>query len=107
MVTASAAGWARTRAEKTDAITAPIRRRHIDRESGRALEILGHAIEYLADEYAFAGSSLFSGDAQVEAIQMLMAVNRQVYFDCPVVPSLGDRFRALVESLVGQPRRED
>lgn len=103
-MTAPAAGWARTTTEKTEVVPAlPGRRRRIDRESGRALEILGHAIEYLADEYAFAGTSLSAGDAQVQAIQMLMAVNRQVYFECPVVPSLGDRFRALVESFAAQP----
>jgi hypothetical protein len=27
-----------------------------------------------------------------------MALNRQVYFECPEVPSFGERFRALLHS---------
>jgi hypothetical protein len=30
----------------------------------------------------------------VQAIQLLMATNRAVYFSCPEVRTLGDRFRA-------------
>ncbi len=106
MVSANAAGWVRTTADKTDALAAlPARNRHINPEAGRALEILGHAIEYLADEYAHAGNSLSADDAQVQAIQILMAVNRQVYLTCPVVPSLGDRLRARLQSFVPQARR--
>jgi len=30
----------------------------------------------------------------LEAVQLLMALNRQVYFECPVVPTLGERLRA-------------
>lgn len=72
------------------------RRRRISPEAGRALEILGHAIEYLTDEFVHAGGSLSAHNAQVEAVQLLMAINRQVYFECPEVPSLGERWRALV-----------
>ena len=72
------------------------RRRRISPEAGHALEILGHAIEYLTDEFVHAGGSLSAHNAQVEAVQLLMAVNRQVYFECPEVPSLGERWRALV-----------
>ena len=70
------------------------RRRRIDRDSGRALEILAHAIEYLADEYAHESgsiSSIHSRDPRVEAMQLLMAANRQVYYACPVMPSLYQR----------------
>jgi hypothetical protein len=69
-------------------------RRRTTPEAGIALEILGHAIEYLADEYAHeAGSisSIHSKDPRVEAMQLLMAANRQVYYACPVVPSLCER----------------
>ncbi len=72
------------------------RRRRISPEAGRALEILGHAIEYLSDEFAHAGGSLSAHNAQVEAVQLLMAVNRQIYFACPEVPSIGDRWRAML-----------
>jgi len=70
------------------------RRRRIDPVSGRALEILGHAIEYLTDELANGGGPLSAGNPQVEAIQLLMSLNRQVYFECPEVQTLGDRCRS-------------
>jgi hypothetical protein len=63
-------------------------------EAGFALEILGHAIEYLADEYVHDAGllpSIHSGDPRVDAIQLLMAANRQVYFACPLAPSLYQR----------------
>ena len=61
----------------------PIVRRQVTRESGRALEILGHAIEYLADEYALASESkgpLGNADPRVEAIQVLKRLNRAIYY---------------------------
>jgi hypothetical protein len=69
-------------------------RRRTTPEAGFALEILGHAIEYLADEYAHESgsiSSIHSRDPRVEAMQLLMAANRQVYYACPVMPSLYQR----------------
>jgi hypothetical protein len=60
----------------------PVRRR-LSPEGGRALEVLGHAIEYLADEYAVDPKDkgpLGSADPRVEAIQILKALNRAVYF---------------------------
>ena len=69
-------------------------RRRTTAEAGFALEILGHAIEYLADEYVHHAGllpSIHSGDPRVEAIQLLMAANRQVYFACPLAPSLYER----------------
>jgi len=68
-------------------------RRRISREAGRGLEILGHAIEYLADEYVHQGRSFSASDPQVKAIRILMAVNRQIYFECPVVPTMTERLR--------------
>jgi len=72
------------------------RRRRVDQQSGRALEILGHAIEYLTDEFIHQGAAFSSKDAQVQAVQLLMALNRQVYFSCPEVPTLGERCRAIL-----------
>ena len=69
-------------------------RRRTTPEAGFVLEILGHAIEYLADEYVHEAGllpSVHSGDPRVEAIQLLMAANRQVYFACPLAPSLYQR----------------
>ncbi|MDR3723795.1 MAG: hypothetical protein P4K83_04825 [Terracidiphilus sp.] len=72
------------------------RRRRIDRKSGQALEILGHAIEYLTDEFVHDGGFLSSDKGQLEAVQLLMAVNREIYFECPQIPTLGERMLALM-----------
>jgi hypothetical protein len=77
-----------------DARRGRARRRHITPQAGHALEILGHAIEYLTDEYVHAGGSLAARNAQVEAVQLLMGLNRQIYFECPEVPTWGERLRA-------------
>jgi hypothetical protein len=71
-------------------------RRCISPEAGRALEILGHAIEYLIDEYVNEGGSFSPSDPQVQAVHLLMALNRQVYFACPVVPGFGERVRSFL-----------
>jgi len=71
-------------------------RRQITPQAGRALEILAHAIEYLTDEFMHQGLSFSAKNEQLEAVQLLMALNRQVYFECPVVPSFGERCRALL-----------
>jgi hypothetical protein len=72
------------------------RRRRITPQAGRALDLLAHAIEYLTDEFVHQGLAYSSKDAQLEAVQMLMALNRQVYFECPEVPTFGERCRALL-----------
>lgn len=72
------------------------RRRYVDPESGRALEVLGHAIEYLTDELANSGDPVVANHPQVEAIQLLMAINRQIYFQCPEAKGFGERCRSLL-----------
>ncbi|MGC9158524.1 MAG: hypothetical protein ACP5FH_05990 [Terracidiphilus sp.] len=72
------------------------RPRRISAQAGHALEKLGHAIEYLTDEFLQEGGAINSGNAQLEAVQMLMALNRQIYFECPVAPTFGERCRALL-----------
>ena len=64
-------------------------------QAGRALEILGHAIEYLTDEFVYQGAQTSPGNPQLEAVQLLMALNRQIYFECPESPTLGQRFRSV------------
>lgn len=70
------------------------RRRRISPEAGQALEKLGHAIDYLMDEFLDAGGSFCANDAQLEAIRTLMAINRQIYLGCPEAPTLTERCRA-------------
>ena len=72
------------------------RHRSINPQAGQALVVLGHAIEYLADEFVNEGTSFSANNEQLEAIQLLMALNRKVYFECPELPSLGERFRSLL-----------
>ena len=67
------------------------RRRYISPGAGHALELLGHAIEYLADEYVHEGDTISAHHPSVEAVQLLMACNREVYFACPEAPSLVER----------------
>ncbi len=71
------------------------RRRSISPQAGRALEILGHAIEYLTDEFIHEGGTFSSNNSQLQAVQLLMAINRQIYFECPEVPPFAKRLRSL------------
>jgi hypothetical protein len=75
-----------------------ISRRRIIPQAGRALEILGHAIEYLTDEFAHEGGPLSAHDGRVQAVQLLMALNRQVYFECLEAPTFGERWRLFLRS---------
>ena len=86
-------------AELSEAQTLPARphrRRRVGPEAGRALEILGHAIEYLTDELVHGSGLILANDPRVQAIQLLMALNRQVYLACPEVQTLGERCRSFL-----------
>jgi hypothetical protein len=72
------------------------RRRRITPQAGHALETLAHAIEYLTDEFVQQGITLTGNSDQLQAVQLLMALNRQVYFECPEVPTFAERCRALL-----------
>jgi hypothetical protein len=71
-------------------------RRRISATSGRALEKLAHAIEYLSDEFVHDSSKIRLPEGQLKAIELLMSLNRLIYFECPEAPTLGDRCKALV-----------
>lgn len=71
------------------------RRRRITHEAGHALEKLGHAIEYLTDEFVFEHQDCSPCNAQLAAVQILMSANRKIYFECPEIPTFGERLRAL------------
>jgi hypothetical protein len=73
--------------------------RRILPEAGFALELLGHAIEYLADEYMHETAmlpSIYSADPRMEAMRLLMAANRDVYYACPLKEPLYHRVRERV-----------
>jgi hypothetical protein len=71
-------------------------RRRISPQAGRGLEALGHAIEYLTDEYSLHTEDFSSRDEQLEAVQVLMGLNRQIYFECPLMPTFTERCRAFM-----------
>ena len=98
MATLSAAGI-RVQATTHPAISRQFerrQRRQITPQAGKALEKLGHAIEYLTDEFVQSGASFSANNSQLEAVQLLMALNRRIYFECPEVPTLGERLRGLL-----------
>ena len=69
----------------------PQRRRSISPQAGRALRVLGHAIEYLPEEFVLDHGTFSERDAQLQAVRILMAKNREIYFACPELPSLRER----------------
>jgi hypothetical protein len=71
-------------------------RRRITTEAGHALEILGHAIEYLTDELVHRSHDLSSPSGELDAVQLLMALNRQVYYECPEAVTMGARLRSML-----------
>lgn len=66
------------------------------RRSGRALEILGHAIEYLTDEYVRDNSPAEAKEGTLRAILLLMEANRDIYHSRPKPLSLRERLRAIL-----------
>lgn len=86
--------------------TSLIPRHILNREAGRALEILGHAIGYLVDEFVQEGGSILEDTGRVEAIQLLMARNRQIYFACPVALTLGERLHEIGSHFFAPHRQE-
>jgi hypothetical protein len=73
--------------------------RRIPPQAGRARELLAHAIEYLTSEYVQTDPTFSARKEQLEAVKLLMALNRQVYFECPEAPSFSERCRMLVHLL--------
>jgi hypothetical protein len=75
-------------------------RRLITPEVGRALERLGHAIEYLTDELVHEGNSKPGANHQLEAVQVMIALRRQVYLETPEVSPFGSRCRVFLKRLM-------
>ncbi len=82
-------------------------RRHIlSSQAGHALEILGHAIDYLADELVHEGGAFVEDHGRIQAIQLLMARNREIYFDCPVELTWGERLHDMRSHLLPAHKEE-
>ncbi|MGI4758017.1 MAG: hypothetical protein ACRYGF_14340 [Janthinobacterium lividum] len=72
-------------------------RRRTSPEQGRALETLGHAIEYLVDSRLF---DQWESPSDAEAVHLLMACSRSVFADCEEVCPWHQRVqRALLKRL--------
>jgi hypothetical protein len=80
---------------KTVIVSAPLRRKMVAGKSKRALRILAGAIEYTANEFLREAAPPGPGNGRFEAVQLLMALNRKVYSECPDVPIVAGRFRWL------------
>ncbi len=67
-------------------------RRRGSSEQGRALETLGHAVEYLVDS-RMRFSDPQAAASEREAVEILMRLNRTVFSECPEVVPFGRSVR--------------
>jgi len=74
-------------------------RRRITPEAGRGLEILGHALDYLADELVCDGCRFSDEGGRLQAIQLLTYLNRKIYFACDIEPTFRERAQLLFRRL--------
>jgi hypothetical protein len=75
------------------------RARRISKDVSRALQVLGHATKYLTADFADlkTGPFLLPQDPRIEAVRILMLLNLEVYFDCPLnEPWVNRTWRALL-----------
>jgi hypothetical protein len=70
--------------------------RHIPYKAALALEILGHAIEYLSEPDECEGTAVAEARARLEAVHLLMSLNRTIYFACPPVRSFRERWHSFI-----------
>ena len=70
----------------------PSVRRRGSIEQGRALETLGHAVEYLIDSRMFQLGEVNQRDEN-EAVQILMRMSRAVFEECPEVVPIRQRLK--------------
>jgi len=78
-------------------------RRRISPEAGRGLEMLGHALEYLTDEFVRDGCRFAEDQGRLQAIQLLASLNRQIYFACGIEPGLREWVQSFFRRLFKQP----
>jgi hypothetical protein len=71
---------------------------------GRALEILGHAIEYLIDTQLHTGDFGAGAKDAAEASQVLMRLSREVFAECRVVVPAGERLKHRLRRLLNPSR---
>ncbi len=83
-------------------------RRRGNMEQGKALELLGHSVEYLVDSRLFTKDEVEARNDR-EAVQILMRLSRAVFAECPEVISVRRRltrwYWRTVRSATGYDRR--
>ncbi len=83
-------------------------RRRGTQEQGRALELLGHSIEYLVDSRLFTADETEARNDR-EAVQLLMRMSRGVFAECAEVISMERRmkrgFWKMLKRVSGHDRR--
>ena len=64
-------------------------------QQGRALELLGHAIEYLIDSELGGpfGDGLSQPSPTLEAVQIMVRANREIFAACPIRLTLSQKIR--------------
>lgn len=67
------------------------RQKHLPRRSRRAHRILGHAIEYVANEFLHDATPPGPRNSRLQAVQLLMALDRRVCSDAEEVPAFAER----------------
>jgi hypothetical protein len=77
-----------------------ILRRQPNECQGRALEKLGHAVEYLVDS-RMALIDEPATKADTEALDILMRLSRCVFFECAEIVPVGRRLMAWVAGVTG------
>ena len=80
-------------------------RRRGNLEQGRALETLGHAVEYLTDSKLFLTDEAGARQSH-EAIQILMRCSRAVFMECPEVVPVRRRISRWVTAGVNRWSRQ-
>ncbi len=69
-------------------------------QQGHALELLGHAVEYLIDSGLYDQEGR-NPDNDRQSVRLLMSLSRSVFADCPEVPTLRQRAHRLFERMLG------
>ena len=92
----------------TPTIAAPVKpvftRRRGSLVQGRALESLGHAVEYLMDCGMFR-PDLYENEPNQEAIRILMRCSRHLFEECPEVIPMGRRLSLWSRRIVAKALR--
>src|ERR1035437_6129342 len=65
-------------------------RRRPTMSQGQALEMIGHAIEYVYDSRVYQNAGALS-KSDMEAVQTLMRLSREVYLECKEIAPDSDR----------------